>query len=181
MKITETYLEGCFVIEPTIFEDERGSFFEAFKKDHLENSIGKSIDFVQDNQSISKQWVLRGLHFQTGAQAQSKLVHVAYGEVLDVVVDMRRESPTFGNHFKIRLSAENHKMLFIPKGFAHGFLVLEEHTVFQYKCDAYYHKASETGILYNDLDLQIDWEFPSAQFILSEKDQELPSFKKLLE
>tara|TARA_R110000796_G_scaffold37722_1_gene95019 strand:- start:59371 stop:59916 length:546 start_codon:yes stop_codon:yes gene_type:complete len=181
VKITETYLEGCFVIEPTIFEDERGSFFEAFKKDSLEKAIGEPINFVQDNHSISKQWVLRGLHFQRGASAQSKLVHVAYGEVLDVVVDVRRESPTFGNHFKIRLSAKNHKMLFIPKGFAHGFLVLEEQTVFQYNCDAYYHKASETGILYNDLDLQIDWEFPSEQFILSKKDQQLPSFKNLLE
>jgi len=168
-------------MEPALYEDHRGVFFETFKKNSFERTIGKSINFVQDNQSISKQWVLRGLHYQRGVYAQSKLVYVSYGEVLDVVVDVRTDSPTFGNYFKVRLSGDNHKMLFIPKGMAHGFLAITEYTIFQYKCDNYYHKDSETGIIYNDTSLQIDWEFPEEEFILSEKDQKLPNFNNLLE
>lgn len=179
MKITETHLRGCYVIEPKIFEDERGLFYESYNKKIFEEAIGQKIDFVQDNHSISKKGVLRGLHFQTGEHAQAKLVRVIKGEVLDVVVDIRKNSTTFGRYFKIRLSDHNHKMLFIPKGMAHGFLCLSDETIFVYKCDEYYHKQSESGIAYNDQDLGIDWEYPRNEIILSTKDKLLPSFKEL--
>jgi dTDP-4-dehydrorhamnose 3,5-epimerase len=179
LKITETYIPGCFIIQPQIFEDNRGLFFESFKKNDLEIVIGKSIDFVQDNQSISKKWTLRGLHFQKGTSAQSKLVSVPYGEVLDVVVDIRKESPTYGKYYKIKLSSKNHTSLYVPRGVAHGFLSLQENTVFHYKCDNYYHQESEGGILYNDLELEIDWEYNNENLIISEKDRELPSFNTL--
>jgi dTDP-4-dehydrorhamnose 3,5-epimerase len=179
LKITETFIKGCFIIQPKIYEDNRGLFFESFKKKDLEIALGKSIDFVQDNQSISKKWTLRGLHFQKGTSAQSKLVNVPYGEVLDVVVDVRTESPTYGKYFKIKLSSINHTSLYIPRGLAHGFLSLQENTVFQYKCDNYYHQESEGGILYNDLELGIDWDYNNENLIISEKDRELPSFNTL--
>lgn len=142
-------------------------------------TTGESIEFVQHNQSISKRGVLRGLHLQTGKFAQSKLITVVKGEVLDVVVDLRKESRTFGQHFKLRISEENKKSLFIPKGMAHGFLTLTKEAVFTYKCDAYYHRASESGILYSDDTLNIDWEYPEEFLILSEKDKNLPTLKQL--
>lgn len=180
MKITETKLKGCFLIEPEIFRDERGSFFETFRKNLLEHKLGYEIDFVQENQSFSKKGVLRGLHFQKGIAAQAKLVSVIHGEVLDIVVDLRPESKTYGQHLKIRLSGENHKSLFIPKGMAHGFLAISEAVIFAYKCDAYYRPEMEAGIFFNDLDLGIDWEYPLFELIISDKDRNLPSFKSLV-
>lgn len=179
MQITETHLKGCYVLEPKIFEDERGIFFESYKKNEFEEITGQKIDFVQYNQSISKRGVLRGIHLQMGEHAQSKLITVVKGEVLDVVVDFREDSKTFGQHFKLRLSEDNKKSIFIPKGMAHGFLTLSEEAIFTYKCDAYYHPASESGILYSDGALNIDWEYPKAALILSEKDKKLPTLKEL--
>ena len=152
---------------------------QTFHKSELEKQVGHALEFVQDNQSVSQKHVLRGLHYQKEPYSQSKLVRVVHGSVLDVVVDLRRESPTFGHHFSIDLSAENRRMLFIPKGLAHGFLALEDQTVFCYKCDAYYHPASEGGILYNDPDLAIDWGIDPEKVILSEKDLSQPTFKEL--
>jgi dTDP-4-dehydrorhamnose 3,5-epimerase len=146
----------------------------------VEHSLGLPMNFVQDNHSISRKGVLRGLHFQKGSSAQTKLVRVIQGEVMDVVVDIRKQSKSFGEYFKIRLSEENKKMLFIPKGLAHGFLALDDNTQFVYKCDQYYKKEAEDGIIYNDSDLNIDWEFPSEQIVLSEKDKKLSLFKDLL-
>lgn len=179
MKVTETYLKDCFIFEPKVFEDERGSFFESYQKERFEEATGEKVNFVQSNHSVSKQGVLRGLHFQQGAYAQAKLVQVIKGEVVDVVVDLRQNSETLGQHFKIRLSDHNKKMLFIPKGMAHGFLSLTDDTVFAYKCDNYYDKSSERGIIYNDDMLNIDWEFPLEKLILSQKDKQLPSFNSL--
>jgi dTDP-4-dehydrorhamnose 3,5-epimerase len=177
VKISETNIKGCFIIQPQIFEDKRGLFYESFRKNELEASLGYALDFVQENESISKKWTLRGLHYQIGEHAQSKLVSVPFGEVLDVVVDIRLDSPTYGKYFKIKLSSDNHASLFIPKGLAHGFLSLQENTVFQYKCDNYYNKDSERGIHYNDTILGIDWEYPKDKFIVSDKDEKLPIFK----
>jgi len=179
MEIKETYLKGCFVISPKVLNDERGYFFESFNKEKFENETGLNINFVQDNESFSQKGVLRGLHYQEGDYAQAKLVRVIKGKVLDVAVDIRKNSPTYGKHFSIILSEENKKQLFIPRGFAHGFLVLEDHTLFSYKCDNYYNKESERGIIYNDELLNIDWNFPEEQFILSEKDNHLPNFQNL--
>lgn len=179
VQIIETHLKGCYILEPKIFEDERGIFFESFKKNEFEEITGQSIDFVQHNHSISKRGVLRGLHLQAGEHSQSKLITVAKGEVLDVVVDFRQGSETFGQHFKLKLSEENRKSIFIPKGMAHGFLTLSEEAIFIYKCDAYYHPESENGILYSDETLNIDWEHPKQDFILSEKDKKLPALKEL--
>jgi len=179
VKITETKLKGCFIVEPTIFEDERGIFFESYQKEKFEAAIGQRIDFVQNNQSISKKGVLRGLHFQTDKYAQAKLVKVTKGKVLDIVLDIRQDSDTFGEYFKIELSENNKTMLFIPKGMAHGFLALTEETIFDYKCDNYYNKNAERGIIYNDADLNIDWEYPIENIIISEKDRQLPSFKSI--
>jgi len=175
----ETNLEGCFVIEPKVFTDERGLFFESYQQIKFEEAIEQKVEFVQDNQSVSRKGVLRGLHFQMGEHAQSKLVRVISGEVLDVIVDLRKESETFGQHFKLKLSGANKKMIFIPKGIAHGFVTLSEEAVLAYKCDAYYSQASENGISYNDKTLQIDWEYPENEIILSKKDKNLPTFKKL--
>lgn len=177
MKITETNIKGCFILEPNVFKDNRGVFFESFKQDFFQRSISEKINFIQDNQSISKKGVLRGLHYQKGKYAQSKLVRVVTGEVIDVVIDLRKDSLTFGEHFKITLSSKNNKMLFIPKGMAHGFLATKEDTIFAYKCDNYYNAASEGGILFNDPDLAIDWGFSEDKFIISQKDLELPNFK----
>ncbi len=179
MNITETKFKGCFLIEPRIFKDRRGEFFEIYRKDDFEHQLGKTIEFVQENQSISKKGVLRGLHFQKGIAAQSKLVRVTQGEVLDVIVDIREGSNTFGQHLKFRLSDTNHLGLFIPKGMAHGFLALSDIVVFSYKCDAYYNPESEGGIHFNDSDLAIDWEYPLADVIISEKDRNLSGFKEL--
>lgn len=180
MKIKETYLKGCYIIEPTIFKDERGLFFEEFNTKKFKTLTNWPGNFVQDNRSISKKGALRGLHFQKGKHSQAKLVNVVRGAVIDVVVDIRKDSPTFGKHFKINLNDQNHLQLFIPKGFAHGFLSLEENTVFSYKCDEYYCKEAESGIRYNDEVLNIDWGFPQSELILSEKDENLKGFNELI-
>ena len=179
MKFKETKLKGCFIIEPTIFRDDRGLFYEAYQKDEFENQLGESVNFVQDNVSVSKKGVLRGLHYQKGIHAQAKLVQVVKGEVLDVVVDLRKGSKTFGKHFKALLSSANRKSIFIPKGMAHGFLALTEEVIFTYKCDNYYNYRAEGGIVYNDIDLNIDWEIPADKLILSKKDLTLPVLKDL--
>ncbi len=178
MTVKEAHIKGCFIIEPSIFEDERGGFYESYSKRNLEKHLGQKVDFVQDNQSISKKGVLRGLHYQKGNFAQAKLLRVIKGSVLDVVVDIRPKSETFGQHFKIELSENNNTALFIPRGMAHGFLAQEEETIFVYKCDNYYHKEAEAGFIYNDPSLGIDWKFPSDKLILSAKDSILPTFKE---
>ena len=179
MTATETKLIGCFIIEPKVFKDSRGYFFESFNQNTFNKLIGKIVDFVQDNESFSSKGVLRGLHFQTGAYAQAKLVRAVKGTVLDVVVDMRKESPTFSEHFSIELSEENKRQLFVPRGFAHGFIVLSETAIFSYKCDNFYDKFSEKGLRYDDPSLGIDWKLPSNEFIISEKDLLLPTFSTI--
>lgn len=178
MTIEETYLKGCFVITPKVFEDERGYFFESFNERVFKEVTGIGTNFVQDNQSKSNLGVLRGLHFQTGNHAQAKLVRVVKGKVMDVCVDIRRGSPTYGKHFSLILDDKHHQQLYIPRGFAHGFVVLEDDTIFSYKCDNFYNKASESGIIYNDSFLNIDWVLPEEQLIISEKDKHLPAFKQ---
>ena len=176
MKVTQTDLKGCFILEPKIFNDGRGYFFESFNKKVFEEKIGLTVNFVQDNQSISQRGTIRGLHIQKGKFAQAKIVKVIKGKVLDVVVDVRENSKTFGQSFSCILSGKNHKQLFIPRGFLHGFSVLENETVFTYKCDNYYNKESEDGVLYNDSYLNIDWKLKKEEIILSEKDKELKKF-----
>ncbi|NRD18534.1 dTDP-4-dehydrorhamnose 3,5-epimerase [Winogradskyella eckloniae] len=177
MTIEESKLKGCYIIQPSIFKDNRGYFIESFNQQTFNEKLGLDIQFVQDNESKSSRGVLRGLHYQKGKYSQAKLVRVIKGRVWDVVVDMRRESDTFGKHFSIELTEENKTQLFIPKGFAHGFIVLEDNTIFSYKCDEFYNKASETGIIFNDKYLNINWFLPESDFILSEKDLILPNFK----
>ena len=177
MNFIPTKLEGCFVIEPKILQDERGYFVETYNKNVIDKGIGQDIDFVQDNQSFSSKGVLRGLHYQTAGHAQAKLVRVLQGEVLDVAVDIRPNSKTFGQHEAIILSAENHKQFFVPRGFAHGFLVLSDTATFFYKCDNFYNKDSEGGIIYNDKTINIDWQFSSVDLVVSEKDQVLPTIE----
>lgn len=177
MEMEKTEIEGCFVITSKVFADERGQFFESFHNEKFKKATGLDISFVQDNISVSRKNVIRGLHFQEGAHAQAKLVQAIKGKVLDVVVDIRKESPTFGKHLKIILSEENRKQIFVPKGIAHGFVVLSEEAVFSYKCDAYYHPASEAGIFYADEQLKIDWQIDMKEAIVSPKDQELPTLK----
>lgn len=179
MKVEETYLEGCFVISPKIFKDNRGYFFESFNLNKFKDLTGVTVDFIQDNQSQSSKGVLRGLHYQSGEFAQAKLVRVIKGSVLDVCVDLRKNSSTFGKHYSIILDDINNKQLFVPRGFAHGFLVLEDDTIFSYKCDNVYNKESETGILYNDKTLNINWNVFKDKILLSEKDMQLPTFEKV--
>lgn len=179
MTIEETYLKGCFIISPKIFKDERGFFLESFNQKTFEALTGLKIDFVQDNQSTSKRGVLRGLHFQTGQYAQAKLLRVIKGKVLDVCVDLRVGSETFGKYFSIILDDKEHKQLYIPRGFAHGFLTLENDTIFNYKCDNYYSKSHESGVVFHDKKLNIDWNFPLEELVLSQKDKELPTFESL--
>jgi dTDP-4-dehydrorhamnose 3,5-epimerase len=174
MQIIETGLAGCFIIEPRVFADERGYFFESFNAKTFKEVTGVSVTFVQDNESKSNYGVIRGLHFQTGAFAQAKLVRVTRGAVLDVAVDIRKDSPTYLQHIAVELSDTNKRQLFIPHGFAHGFAVLEDDTQFNYKCDNYYDKASEGGLFYNDPKLAIDWTIPAEKQIISEKDMVLP-------
>ncbi|WP_339882038.1 dTDP-4-dehydrorhamnose 3,5-epimerase [Polaribacter vadi] len=176
MKVTETFLKGCFVIEPTIYKDERGVFFESFNQRDFEQKTGLHVNFVQDNQSISNKGVLRGLHLQKGEFSQTKLVRVIQGKVLDVVVDVRENSETYGKVFSIELSEENQMQLFIPKDFLHGFSVLQDNTIFAYKCDNYYNKESEDGVIYNDSFLNIDWKLEKKKIILSEKDKNSKTF-----
>jgi dTDP-4-dehydrorhamnose 3,5-epimerase len=170
MKITTTAIEGVVILEPKVFGDERGYFFESFSQREFEEKVCKTT-FVQDNESSSRYGVLRGLHFQKPPHAQAKLVRVVKGKVLDIAVDIRKGSPTFGHHVSIELSGENKRQLFIPRGFAHGFAVLSDEVVFQYKCDNYYVPHSEGGILWNDPALGIDWKLPEEDVILSEKDK----------
>jgi dTDP-4-dehydrorhamnose 3,5-epimerase len=178
MKFLETKLKGCYVIEPKIIQDERGYFMESFNEKTFQNAIGKPIHFVQDNQSYSTKGVLRGLHYQTGEHAQAKLVRVLEGEVLDVAVDIRPDSETFGHYEAVVLSAENQKQFFVPRGFAHGFLVLSETATFFYKCDNFYNKESEGGIHFSDESLAIDWLFELDELIISEKDTHLPTLQQ---
>ena len=180
MLVKETKLKGCFVLQPTIFKDKRGYFIESFNQNTFNHSLKLDVNFVQDNESQSSRGVLRGLHYQTGEHAQAKLVRVVKGRVLDVVVDMRKDSKTFGDHFSIELNVDNKTQLFVPRGFAHGFIVLENETIFSYKCDNFYNKASEAGIIYNDKHLNIDWKLPENDLIISEKDVLLPKFKNAL-
>jgi dTDP-4-dehydrorhamnose 3,5-epimerase len=173
MAFTPTELEGLVLVEPSIFEDERGYFFEAYnEKTFFSNGVG--VRFVQDNQSKSSYGVIRGLHYQLSPNAQSKLVRVLEGKILDVAVDIRKASPTYGQHFSIELSAENKKQLFIPAGFAHGFSVLSETAIVLYKCDEFYHKEAEGGIRFDDPSLAIDWKIGDSKSVVSEKDQLLP-------
>ncbi|PRP66929.1 dTDP-4-dehydrorhamnose 3,5-epimerase [Nonlabens agnitus] len=178
MIVTETYLNGCFIIEPQIHKDERGYFMESFNKKKFEAGIGREVSFVQDNEARSSYGVIRGLHFQKEPYAQAKLVRVIDGTVLDVAVDLRKESPTYGKHFSIELSAENKKQLFVPRGFAHGYSVLSETALFSYKCDNLYHKESEDGILFDDVHLNIDWKIDKEYQIISEKDRMQQSFSE---
>ena len=179
MMVEETYLKGCFVITPTIFKDKRGHFFEKFNKKEFHEKTGLMVDFVQDNQSKSAKGVLRGLHYQKHPYVQAKLVGVTKGRVLDVCVDIRKDSETYGQYFSIILDDKKHQQIYIPKGFAHGFLVLEDDTILSYKCDNFYNKDFDTGVLFNDEMLGIDWGYPLEQLIVSEKDLNLPHFKNL--
>lgn len=172
----QTFIRDLLVFAPTVLGDERGYFFEAYNRSKFED-LGVQIDFVQDNQSFSKKGTLRGLHYQNPPFAQTKLVRVLEGEIMDVVVDLRKDSPTFGKHFGIVLSAENNKQLLVPQGFGHGFSVLSETAVVLYKCDQYYNKGSEGGIRYDDAILNIDWGIDLAAAIVSEKDVLLPNFE----
>jgi len=178
MKIKETPLKDCYIIEPTIFEDDRGYFFEKFNEKKFEEISGMNGHFVQDNISKSSYGVLRGLHLQKGEHAQAKLVSCLEGKVLDVAVDLRKDSPTFGKWFSIELTAENKLQLYVPRGFGHGFSVLSETAVFSYKCDNFYNKESEGAVYWNDADLNIDWQLPLEDIILSEKDKLAPIFKE---
>ena len=177
MTVIPTKLEGCFIIEPAVFYDERGYFMESFNEARFEKESGQKVHFVQDNQSYSTKGVLRGLHYQTGEYAQAKLVRVLEGEVLDVAVDIRPESKTYGKYEAVVLTAKNHRQFFVPRGFAHGFLVLSETATFFYKCDNFYNKESEGGIIYNDSSLNINWQMPKEDLIISEKDKVLPSIE----
>lgn len=180
MKAIETKLKGCFIIEPNVFEDERGYFLESYNQKVFNKATGQDINFIQDNESFSSKGVLRGLHYQTGAHAQAKLVRVIQGEVLDIAVDVRQTSPTFGQHISIILSEANKKQLFVPRGFAHGFIVLSKNVLFSYKCDNFYNKESEAGIIYNDRSLNIDWKLNEDEFIISEKDLILPELENAI-
>lgn len=170
MEVIKTDIEGVVIIEPRIFKDERGYFYESFSQREFEEKVCKTT-FVQDNQSKSSYGVLRGLHFQKPPHCQSKLVRCIKGAVLDVAVDIRKGSPTFGKHVAVELTEENHRQLFVPRGFAHGFAVLSEEAVFQYKCDNFYCKESEGAIAWNDPEIGIDWRVPAEEVILSEKDK----------
>ncbi|WP_372472814.1 dTDP-4-dehydrorhamnose 3,5-epimerase [Capnocytophaga sp. ARDL2] len=179
MKVEETKLKGCYVIEPNLYKDERGYFFESFNEKVFNVLTNNTIHFVQDNQSFSVKNVIRGLHAQSGKHAQAKLVRVIQGEVIDVAVDARKDSPTFGQYVAVKLSAENNRQLFIPRGFLHGFSVLSETAIFFYKCDNFYNKESENGVLFNSPELNIDWGIEQGKEIVSEKDLILPTFDQL--
>ena len=179
MRIEKTILDGCLLIHDTFFADERGYFFESFNRKTFLDQTGIDVNFVQDNQSGSQKGVLRGLHFQLGEFAQAKLVRVLNGRVLDVAVDIRKESPTFGKHVAVELTGDSRTQFFVPRGFAHGFLVLSESANFFYKCDNYYNKSSEGGIIYNDPVLAIDWQLPTEELLLSDKDQVLPTLQEI--
>lgn len=179
VNVKETNLKGCFVVEPKVHADSRGYFFETFNLSDFEQLTAMKINFVQDNEALSNRGVVRGLHLQKGKFAQAKLVRVIKGKVLDVVVDLREDSNTFGEYFSIILSEENKKQLFVPRGFAHGYSVLEDYTIFAYKCDNFYYPNKEEGILYNDESLNIDWKLNPSEMIISEKDKKLPKISAL--
>ncbi len=179
MEIKNTPIQDCFILTPRVFYDERGYFFERFNKKTFETITGKSVDFVQDNESFSVYGVIRGLHAQKGKSAQAKLVSVLEGKILDVVVDLRKDSKTYGKSFSIELSQENKKQLYVPKGLLHGFAVLSKKAKFLYKCDEFYDKSAEFGVRYDDPQLNIDWKIPLENHIISEKDQNLPFLKDL--
>ena len=178
MNIIETEIQGVYIIEPKVFGDSRGYLYESFSKKEFESKVGP-VEFVQDNESKSCYGVVRGLHFQKPPHAQAKLVRVVKGKVLDVAVDLRKDSPTYGKHVTVELSEDNHRQVFIPKGFAHGFSVLSEEAVFQYKCDDYYAPETEGAVAWNDPELNIDWRVPADMMILSEKDKRHPELKDL--
>ncbi len=178
MEVIKTEIDGVVIIEPKIFEDSRGYFFESYSKRDFDKQV-RTIQFVQDNESKSSYGVLRGLHFQKWPFVQSKLVRVLKGRVLDVAVDIRKGSPTYGKNVSCELTGENHRMFFIPRGFAHGFCVLSEEAVFQYKCDEFYHPESEGAIAWNDPDLAIDWQLPADKIILSERDKKHPFLRDI--
>lgn len=181
MNVIKTDIEGVLIIEPQVFGDERGYFFESFNAERFLAQTGVEVTFVQDNESRSKRGVLRGLHFQREPYQQAKLVRVVRGKVLDVAVDIRIGSPTFGKYVAVELSGENHRQLFIPKGFAHGYVVLEDDTVFQYKCDEFYHPESEGGVAWDDPDIGIEWPLAESEIILSDKDRKHPNLNELCE
>lgn len=180
MKTVKTEIEGVVILEPQVFGDERGYFFESFSQKKFEEEVCKTV-FVQDNESKSSYGVLRGLHYQLSPYSQAKLVRVVKGKVLDVNVDIRKDSPTFGKHVAVELSEENKRLLFIPKGFAHGFVVLSDEVIFQYKCDEYYAPGYEGGIAFDDPALGIDWRIPKEDMILSEKDLRHKSLSETFE
>ena len=181
MDIIKTDIEGVLILKPSIFGDERGYFYESYNLKTLRELAPEIPEFVQDNQSYSTYGVVRGLHFQKAPYAQAKLLRVVSGKVLDVAVDLRKGSPTFGKHVSVELSGENQLQFFIPEGFAHGFSVLSHEVVFQYKCSNYYNKQSEGGIIFNDPDLGIDWGIPERDMILSPKDKLHPTLKQYVE
>ena len=176
MRIEQTPLKDCFIVHEKVHGDARGYFIETYNSRDFKAATGLDIEFVQDNQSRSSKGVLRGLHMQKGAAAQAKLVRVLEGAVLDVAVDLRKGSPSFGQHFAIGLTADNNKQFYVPAGFAHGFVVLSEYATFFYKVDKFYEPGNEVGIMYNDKDLNIDWQLPTSELIFSEKDKTLGSF-----
>ena len=178
MNIIRTEIPDVVIVEPRVFGDNRGYFFESFSQREFDSQV-REVRFVQDNESKSSYGVLRGLHFQKPPHAQAKLVRVVKGKVLDVAVDLRKDSPTYGKHVAVELSEDNHRQVFIPKGFAHGFSVLSEEAVFQYKCDDYYAPETEGAVAWNDPDLNIDWRVPADMMILSEKDKRHPELKDL--
>lgn len=180
MELQKTPLKDCFILKPKVFRDERGLFYETYNQRLFEKITGLKTQFVQDNQSISSKGVLRGLHFQRGEMGQAKLIRIVKGKVLDIVVDIRKDSVTFGKSFSIVLDDREHLQLFVPRGFAHGFITLSKESIFTYKCDNYYDKTSEGGIIYNDATLALDWHLPKEEFIVSEKDTELPSFEEAI-
>jgi dTDP-4-dehydrorhamnose 3,5-epimerase len=179
MNLIKTTIDGLVVLKPTIFKDNRGYFMESYNQKNINKLLG-NVNFVQDNESESSRGVLRGLHFQKPPYAQAKLVRCLKGSVLDVVLDLRKDSKTYGIFETILLTEENKKQLFIPKGFAHGFVVLSETAIFSYKVDNYYNPDSESGILWNDLDLNIDWKINKKEIIVSEKDKSLPTFNNII-
>ena len=179
MEVVKTLIEGVVIIEPRLFKDDRGYFFESFNQREFEEKVCKTT-FVQDNESNSSYGVIRGLHFQKPPFAQSKLVRVIRGSVLDVAVDIRKGSPTFGQHVAVELTEDNHRQFFIPRGFAHGFSVLSKEAVFQYKCDNFYAPQCEGAIVWDDPDLGIDWKIPMDKILLSEKDKVHPRLKEIV-
>lgn len=174
LQVTRTNIEGVVIIEPRVYEDSRGTFFESFSRRDMEAILGSRNPFVQDNHSISKKGVLRGLHYQQGKHAQAKIIRVTRGAVQDVIVDIRPESPSFRDHFALVMRAEDRNMIFIPRGCAHGFLALEDQTEFLYKCDNYYNPEAEAGIRFDDPQLNIQWMLPEDELLISEKDRKLP-------